>query len=237
MSCSISFSSRLWNWELPASSRRTCTVTGGRFCSLTASVSTHFQKLTRTGSQMAPNSPPKKKKKKKGKRQPLRSESPAHIQALMLTAPLIFSSVFASWRVPALLATLHRPLGLISVRTRLPSLPLCAPTATAHASNSTVQRTCDALTMTLTPSSYSPTIFGQMTLSSFWGVFPMFSFDILHFCSKYYNKWEKWSHLLVAHPCFVYTHLSHTWVIIRQSWRWGPKIEHKCPALTHLTMT
>lgn len=51
------------------------------------------------------------------------------------------STVFC--RVSALLATLHQPLGLISVRTRLPSLPLRAPTAPAHASNSTLQRTYD----------------------------------------------------------------------------------------------
>lgn len=42
------------------------------------------------------------------------------------------STVFC--RVSALLATLRQPLVLIRVRTRLPSLPLRAPTATAHAS-------------------------------------------------------------------------------------------------------
>lgn len=46
-----------------------------------------------------------------------------------LSAEIFFfsplSTVFC--RVSALLATLHRPLGLISVRTRLPSLPLRAP--------------------------------------------------------------------------------------------------------------
>lgn len=46
-------------------------------------------------------------------------------------------------RAAALLATLHQPLGLISVGTRLPSLPLRAPSATAHASNSTLQRAYD----------------------------------------------------------------------------------------------
>lgn len=46
-------------------------------------------------------------------------------------------------RAAVLLATLHQPLGLISVGTRLPSLPLRAPSATAHASNSTLQRAYD----------------------------------------------------------------------------------------------
>ena len=48
-----------------------------------------------------------------------------------------------SCRAAELLATLRQPLGLFSVRTRLPSLPLRAPNATAHASNSSVQRTYD----------------------------------------------------------------------------------------------
>ena len=53
------------------------------------------------------------------------------------------ASSTVSCRAAELLATLRQPLGLISVRTRLPSLPLRAPNATAHASNSSVQRTYD----------------------------------------------------------------------------------------------
>lgn len=83
--------------------------------------------------------------------------------SLSIQKSLSWSSFFFSFspsstvfcRVSALLATLHQPLGLISVRTRLPSLPLRAPTATAHASNSTLQGTYDwpAFVNTMTPPS------------------------------------------------------------------------------------
>lgn len=56
---------------------------------------------------------------------------------------LLLACSGALCRAAVLLATLHQPLGLISVGTRSPSLPLRAPSLTAHASNSTFHRAYD----------------------------------------------------------------------------------------------
>lgn len=111
------------------------------FYSLTASLSTQLlwrDTETRTHTKKSPTD----------SLQFLRAlSSPLSIQKRSFLKGFFFSSFSPSstvfCRVAELLATLHQPLGLISVRTWLPSLPLRAPTATAHASNSTLQRTYD----------------------------------------------------------------------------------------------